>query len=77
VYISDPSESWSFWSPLRVGGDSGSLSIAISLQSEQAIALLLRKYNALGKGVLSSASTVRVNAAFGAINDSLGNLIKG
>jgi hypothetical protein len=32
VYISDPSSNWRFWSPLRIGGDSGSLSIAISLQ---------------------------------------------
>ena len=48
VYISDPSPDWKFWSPLRIGGDQGALSITISLQSNLAIALLLRKFNALG-----------------------------
>jgi F0F1-type ATP synthase alpha subunit len=77
VYISDPSPDWAFWSPLRVGGDNGSLSIAISLQNEQAIALLLRKYNALGKEVLRSSSLPTMKAAFGAVIDCFGNKIKG
>ena len=53
IYITDPNPEWQFWSPLRVGGEKGPLSIAISLQKDQTIALLLRKYNAVGNTVHS------------------------
>jgi len=47
VYISEPRPEWRYWSPLQIGGDKGSLSITISIRHSQAIALLLRKFNAL------------------------------
>lgn len=34
VYISDPSPDWKYWSPLKIGGENGSLSITISLQKD-------------------------------------------
>ena len=73
VYIADSSADWRFFHPLTIGGESGSLSIAIALQKDQTIALLLRKYNALGKSVLkSSGDEIKIKAAFGAINNALG-----
>lgn len=46
VYIADPSSDWRYWSPIRIGGEQGALSLTISLQKDQAIGLLLKKYNA-------------------------------
>jgi hypothetical protein len=47
VYISDPKADWRYWGALKVG-DKGTPAITISLQKDQAIALLLKKSNAQG-----------------------------
>ena len=54
VYIADPSPEWGYWSPIKIGGDQGALSITISLQKDQAIGLLLKKYNAQGSEKFST-----------------------
>jgi hypothetical protein len=42
VYISDPKADWKYWGALKVG-QQGTPAITISLQKDQAIALLLKK----------------------------------
>lgn len=77
VYIADPSPDWRYWSPLKIGGDNGSLSITISLQKDQAIALLLRKYNALGSTAFTKpAGGLNVKVKFGSIGNALGQILK-
>lgn len=69
VYISDPNPEWRYWGPLKVGDVP---SITISIQNNQAIALLLKKYNALGTEKFSTVSSNKVKARFGAVNNSFG-----
>lgn len=77
VYISDPREEWGYMSPLRIGGAKGPLSLTISLQKDQAIALLLQKHNVITSDVtISTENSVQVKATFGAINTVLGKTIK-
>jgi hypothetical protein len=44
VYISDPRADWKYWGTLKIG-QQGTPAITISLQKDQAIALLLKKQN--------------------------------
>ena len=73
VYIADPSPEWRFWSPIKIGD---SLSLTISLQKDQAIALLLNKYNAQAGDTFKSVASSKVTTQFGAVNGILGNQIK-
>lgn len=67
---------------MRVGGEKGPLSIAISLQKDQTIALLLRKYNAVGNTVHShynsknATASTNIKATFGAVNNCLGEIVR-
>ena len=70
VYIADPSPSWKFWSPIKIGN---ALSLTISLQKDQAIALLLNKYNATSSDTLGTAISSKIKTKFGAVNYLLSN----
>ena len=69
MYIADPNPEWRYWSPLKVGDVP---SLTISIQKDQAIALLLKKYNAQGTEKFSTGSSNKVKARFGTVNNSLG-----
>lgn len=34
VYIADPASDWRYWSPVKIGGEQGALSLTISLQKD-------------------------------------------
>lgn len=70
MYISDPDISWKFWSPLKIGENG--LSIAIALQKDQAIALLLKKQNAVGNRVTVNEKGAKVKVRFGSVTTMLG-----
>ena len=61
---------------MRVGGEKGPLSIAISLQKDQTIALLLRKYNAVGNNSKNATASTNIKATFGAVNNCLGEIVR-
>ncbi len=71
VYISDPKADWRYWGALKVG-DKGTPAITISLQKDQAIALLLKKSNAQGTDNINAEGSSKVKAHFGVINNFLG-----
>ena len=70
VYIADPSPSWKFWSPIKIGD---ALSLTISLQKDQAIALLLNKYNASSGDTLAPIGSQKIKTKFGSVNYLLGD----
>lgn len=76
VYIQDPSPLWKFWSPIQIDN---SPAIVISLQQDQAIALLLKKDHALGKQIdentMKEAHKVKVE--FGKVNTLIGRSKEG
>ena len=73
VYIADPSPEWRYWSPIKIGE---ALSLTIALQKDQAIALMLNKYQAQAGDKFKSGAPAQSKAVFGAVNGILGNQIK-